>query len=155
MNIFKKKMTLLAYLFLRLRPANNVVRYMCKNSPSRLPFQRKHGRRVSALFQSEEQHLYDIYWSMGRQLNCEKSLLVICKILRRFVNILKSVDKYSLPNREYLMQPIQIKLSQKQKTFAWFFSAFSKSKLNFEHFQKKDDHHSSFISEATACEKCG
>ena len=92
---------------------------------------------------------------MGRILNCKKSLLVICKILRRFVNILKSVDKYSLPNREYLMQPIEIKLSEKQNTFPSFFSAFSKSKLNFENFQKKDDLDSLFISEATICEKCG
>ena len=76
-------------------------------------------------------------------------------MLRPFVNILKSVDKYSLPNRKYLMQPIQIKLSQKQKSFPGFFSAFSKSKLNFEHFRKKDDPHSSFISEVTSCEKCG
>ena len=89
---------------------------------------------------------------MGRQLNCKKSLLVICKILRLFVNTFSAVDKYSLPNREYLTQPIQVQLSQKQKTFPPLFSAFSKSKLNFEHFQKKDDPHSLFISEATACE---
>ena len=155
MNIFKKKMTLIAYLFLRLRPAKNVVRYMCKKSRFRLPFQKEHGKRVSALFKSEGQHLYHIYWSMGTQLNCKKSLLVIWKMLRPFVNILNSVDKYSLPNREYLMQPIQIKLSQKQKTFPRLFSAFSKSKLTFQHFQKKDDPHSLFISDATACEKCG
>ena len=92
---------------------------------------------------------------MGRQLNCKNCLLVICKILRRFLNILSAAEKYSLPNREYLMQPIQIKLSQKQKSFAGFFSAFSKSKLNFEHFQKKDDPHSLFISDSTACEKRG
>ena len=91
---------------------------------------------------------------MGRILNCRKSLLVICKILRLFVNILKSVDKYSLPNRAYLMQPIQIQLSKKQKNFPGFFSAFSKSKLNFEHFKKKDDPHSVFISEVTVSEKC-
>ena len=90
---------------------------------------------------------------MGRQLNCKKSLLVICKILRLFVNILSAADKYSLPNREYLTQQIQIKLSQKQKFFHGLFSAFSKSKLNFEHFQTKDDPQSSFISDATACEK--
>ena len=92
---------------------------------------------------------------MGRQLNCKKSLLVICKILRLFVNTLSAVDKYSLPNREYLTQPIQVQLSQKQKTFPPFFSAFSKSMLKFEHFQKKGDPHSLFISEATACEKRG
>ena len=35
------------------------------------------------------------------------------------------------------MQTIQMHLSQKQKIFADFFSAFFKSALNFEHFQKK------------------
>ena len=35
------------------------------------------------------------------------------------------------------MQTIQMHLSQKQKKFSEFFSAFFKSALNFEHFQKK------------------
>ena len=35
------------------------------------------------------------------------------------------------------MHTIQIHLSQKQKIFAEFFSSFSESALNFEHFQKK------------------
>ena len=92
---------------------------------------------------------------MGTQLSRKNSLLVICKILRLFVNTLSAVDKYSLPNREYLTQTIQIQLSEKQKTFPGFFSSFSKSKLNFEHFQEKDDPHSLFISEAAVCEKRG
>ena len=66
-----------------------------------------------------------------------------------------AVDKCSLPNRDNLMQPIHMQLSQKLKTFTWFFSGFSKSRLNFEYFQKKDHAHSLFISEATACEKRG
>ena len=148
-------MTLIAYLFLILRPAKNVLRYMCKKSSYRLPFQKEHGKRVSTLLKSERQNLYHINWSMGRILNCKQFLLVICKILRLFVIILSAVEKYSLPNREYLTQPIQVQLSQKQKTFPGFYSAFSKSKINFEHFRKKDDPHSSFISKVTACEKCG
>ena len=51
-------------------------------------------------------------------------------------------DKYSLLNRDNLTQTIAIQLSQKQKAFAEFFLSFSKSTLNFEHFQKKDDLHS-------------
>ena len=35
------------------------------------------------------------------------------------------------------MHTIQMHLSQKQKIFSEFFSAFSESALNFEHFQKK------------------
>ena len=65
------------------------------------------------------------------------------------------VDKCSLPNRDNLMQPIHIQLSEKVKTFSRFFNVFSKSRLSFEYFQKKDDAHTSFISEATASEKRG
>ena len=68
---------------------------------------------------------------------------------------MSAVDKYSLPNRQYLTQQIQIKLTQKEKIFPWFFSAFSKSMLNFEHFPEKDDPHSVFISDSTACQKRG
>ena len=129
-------MTLIAYLFLRVRPAKNVVRYMCKKSRFRLPFQKEHGKRVSTLFKSERQHLRHIYCSTGRQFSCKKSLLVICQRLRLFVNTMTALDKCSLPNRDNLMQPIHSQLSQELKTFSGFFSAFPKSRLNFEYFHK-------------------
>ena len=66
-----------------------------------------------------------------------------------------AVDKCSLPNRHNLRQPIHKELSQKLKSFSQFFPAFSKSGLNFKHFEKKDDPHSLFISEATTCENRG
>ena len=64
-------------------------------------------------------------------------MLVLCKILRLFVNTLTADDKYSPLNRDNLTQPIQILLSKKQKILCQFFSAFLKSKFNFEHFAKK------------------
>ena len=124
MNILKKKMTLIAYLFLRLRPAKNVVRYMCKKSRFRLPFQKEHGKRVSTLFKVEWQHLYDIYSASGRQFSWKNLLLVRCKSLRLFVNTMSAVDKCSLPIRDNLMEPIHMKLSQKLKTFCSFFLHF-------------------------------
>ena len=148
-------MTLMANLFLRLRPAKNVVRYMSKKSRFRLPFQKEHGKRGLTLSKFERQNLYHIYWSTRREFRCKKSLLVICKSLRQFVNTMCAVDKCSLRHTDNLMQPIHIQLSQKLKTFSEFFSWFSKSRLNFEHFQKKDEAHSLFICEATACEKRG
>ena len=68
---------------------------------------------------------------------------------------MSAVDKCSLPNRDNLIQPIHMQLSQKLKTSSPFFTVFSKSRLNFEYFQKKHDAHSLFVSEATACEKRG
>ena len=59
-----------------------------------------------------------------------------------FVNTLTADDKYSLLNRDKLTQPILKPLSQKHTAFSKSFLAFSKSTLNFEHFQKKDDPHS-------------
>ena len=64
-------------------------------------------------------------------------------------------DKCALPNRDNLKQPINMQLSQKLKTFFQFLNVFSKSRLSFEYFQKKDDAHSLFISEATAYESRG
>ena len=53
------------------------------------------------------------------------------------------------------MQPIRTPLSRNDKAFSIFFIAFSKSTLNFEHFQKKDDPRSLFISEITDSEERG
>ena len=64
-------------------------------------------------------------------------MLELCKVLGLFVNTLTDDDKYCLHYRENLTQPIQILLSQQQKTFSQFFSGFLKSTLNFVHFQKK------------------
>ena len=50
--------------------------------------------------------------------------------------------KYSLLNRDNLRQPTQMQLFLKGKTFSEFFSTFLTGRLNFEHFQKKDDPHS-------------
>ena len=51
-------------------------------------------------------------------------------------------DKHYLLNRDNLTLPIQIQLSQKQKTFSEFCFAFLKSIFNFRHFPKNDDRHS-------------
>ena len=137
MNVFKKSMTSMSYLFLRPQPVKNQVKYMCRKFCFRLPFQKEHGKRVSTLVKFERQHLYHIYWSTQKQFSCKKSLLVICKSLRLFVNTMSAVDKCSLPNRDNLMQPMNMQLSQKLKTFSQIFNVFSKSMLNFEHFKKK------------------
>ena len=132
MNNCKKRMKLIAYLLLRLRPAKNVVRYMCKKSCFRLPFKKEHGKRVSTLLNFERQNLYHIYWSTETHFSCKKSLLVIWKSLRLFVKTMGAVENGSLPNRDNLIQPMHIQLSQKLKTFSRFFKIFSKSKLSFE-----------------------
>ena len=130
-------MTLIAYLFLRVRPAKNAVRYMCKKSLFRLTVEKEHSKRVSTQFKSDGQHLYHIYWSTGRKFSCKNSLLVICKSLRVFVNTMTAVDKCSLPNRDNLMQPIHMELSQKLKTFSQSFCCIFEIQGKFSTFSKK------------------
>ena len=68
-------------------------------------------------------------------IELKKSLLDTWKFLRPFLNTLTADFKYSLTSRDKWMQTTQMHLSQKPKIFPEFFSAFSKSALNFEHFQ--------------------
>ena len=64
---------------------------------------------------------------------------MIHKILGLFVNTLNVDDKHYMLNRDNLTQPIQIQLSQKQKTLSEFFFAFLKSMLNYKHLPKNVD----------------
>ena len=80
-------------------------------------------------------------------------MLVLCKILRLFVNTLSDDGKYSLLYRDNLTQPIHILFSPKQNTWYDFLAAFLKSTLNFEHFQKRDDPYSRCISQTTFSEE--
>ena len=70
-------------------------------------------------------------------MELQKSLLDTWKFFSRFLNTLTTGDNYSLVSRDNWMQTIQMHLTQKQNIFSEFFSAFFKSALNFEHFEKK------------------
>ena len=72
-----------------------------------------------------------------------------------FVNALTNDDKYSGSNMLNLRQEFQTTLSQKQKTFCWFFIAFLKCAWNLEHFRKKDEYPSLIISEIYDAERRG
>ena len=77
-----------------------------------------------------------------KAMKFEKSFLLIGKISGHFYNTLNAGHKYSLLNRDNLRPPTQVILSLKEKPFSQFFSAFLICRLNFEHFQEKDDPHS-------------
>ena len=130
-------MTLIADVFSKLRTQKNLVRSMPKKSRFKASFKKPHGKCAQTLLKCQGQLLYQINWSLWRQLSYKKSLLVICKISRLFLNTLSADDKYSLFKRYNLTQPILMQVSRKQKTFSEFFAAFLQSPLNFEHFKKK------------------
>ena len=110
---FEKKMTLIAYVFPKLRIAKDMVREMSKKSRFKRPFDKQHGKRSQTLLKSPWQHLYHIYWSLYTILSWKKWLLVICKILGLFVNTLTVDDRYSVLKSVNLTKPIQMQLPQK------------------------------------------
>ena len=75
------------------------------------------------------------------------SLLFPCQILGLLVKTLVADEKYRVLYRDNLMIPIQMQLSQKQKTFPQFFTAVLKSRLNFKYFETKNEPHRCCISE--------
>ena len=70
-------------------------------------------------------------------IELQKSLFETRTVFRLFLNTWTADDKYSLIIIDNWMETIQMRLSQKQKMSSQFFSAFFKSALNFEKFQKK------------------
>ena len=70
-----------------------------------------------------------------------------------FFKTVSAVETCSLPNRDNLMTTIHMQLSQKLKTFCSFIFHFRNLCKISNIFKKKDDAHTLFISQATACEK--
>ena len=102
---------------------------------------------------SASQHLYQIHLSLSRKLIWKNSLLFTCQILGLVVHTLAADGKYRVLNRDILMIPIQMQSSHKQKSFSNLLAEFLKSRLNFEHFQKKKYHAHKFgIFEITVSE---
>ena len=70
------------------------------------------------------------------------SALVLGEILGVFVNTFIVDDKYRVQDCENLPLPIQIQLSEKEKTFSQFFVPFRECISNFQNFAAKDVGHS-------------
>ena len=96
---FQKKLTLIRDVFPKLGTPKNVLRSMSEKSYFRWSFEKQDSKPVQTLLNSKREHLYQIYWSLSRQLTYKMSLLVTGKILKLFVNTLAANEKYSLLNR--------------------------------------------------------
>ena len=137
MKICKKKVTLIADVFLNLRTRKYIVTEMSEKSRFRGPFDKWHDKRAKTLLKYERQHLYHIYWDLWRILELKKSLWLICKVLGLLVNPLIADDKDSLLNRGNLLQDFQMDLSQERKIFSELSFHFLDLESIFNIFKKK------------------
>ena len=106
---FEKKGDPHGFIISEIMASENVVRQMSKKSGFRGTFDKQDGKRIKALLKSAP-----------GQLSWKKSRLLICKILALLVNTLAADWKYPVLNRDNLMIPIQMQLSQKRKIFSEF-----------------------------------
>ena len=67
------------------------------------------------------------------------------------VNSFSADEEYPILNRDKLTIPIQLQLSEKEKTFSQFLAAFLKSRLIFQDLKKKINAPSFYIIECTDC----
>ena len=88
---------------------------------------KQYGKRAQTLLKSASQNLYHIHWSLASKLCSNKSLLLTCQILGLLVNTLATDEKYPVLNRDHLTIPIQMQLSQKEKSFSESFASFLRS----------------------------
>ena len=120
---------------------------MSRKSRFRTPFDKQHFKHAQTLVRSASHRPYHFHWPLASKLCSKKSLLFTWQTLELLVNTLAGDEKYPVLNRVNLRIPIKIQLSEKQKNCSEFFAAFRKSRLNFEHFESKDDSHSFCISD--------
>ena len=102
----KKRMTLIAKVFLKLGSPKNMVTSMSKKSRFKGSFAKQHGKGAQSSLKFAWQHLCHIYWSLWMQVTCKKYLLVTCKISRLFPNTLSADGEFSLFKRDNLTLPI-------------------------------------------------
>ena len=101
---------------------------MSKKSRFRGSFDKQHGKRAQELLKSASKRIYQISGRHVNEIEFEKISLLTCQILGLLVNTLAADEKYPVLNRDNLTIPIQMQLSQKQKTFSEFFDGFLKSR---------------------------
>ena len=69
---------------------------MPKNPRVRTRIDSQHVKWSETLLKSSWQYFYRIIDNFEKKINLKSSVLVVCEILRLFVNILTSDEKYSL-----------------------------------------------------------
>ena len=128
---------------------------MSERSCFRTPFANERVNGFQTLLKSARHYYYPLFSTIRGKLSWKKSPSVLYEILRLFVNALTADDNYSGSNMQNLQEQFQTQLSQKQKTFSWFFIAFLKCAWNLEHIQKKGEYPRLLISEIIDTERCG
>ena len=137
LNIFKKKKIVIANVFPKLTTVEESVMPLTFQRCLKTSFDSQHVKRFQTLLKSSWEHFYQISSSLWGEIIWKTSPWFKFGIIGLFANTWTAHYKYPVPDCGNLLFPIQIQLSEKQKSFSLFFIPFMESPSNFEHFQKK------------------
>ena len=152
LNISKKWMIVIANVFPKLKNVKSFFRPLSKKRRFRTRFDTQHLKVFQILARSPWEGFDHVFSSFSWKLIWGNSPIVLGKILRMFLNAWIAADKDPVQECENLRFPIEMELSEKPKDFSEFIVPFPESSSNFKCFEKKDDCHSSCISEIRDCE---
>ena len=121
---FKKKLTLIANVFPKLRTRKEALRWVSKKCRFTVLFNKQPHKGAQTHFKSSLWHLYHNCWALITILSLKKSLLAIWKILWVYFNTFTAYEKYYPRYRENCTSQIHMISSKKRKTFPEFFMHF-------------------------------
>ena len=135
-TFWKKKMSLMAQIFLKLMTPKEVFTYMHKTCSFWKLFGSERFNDYVKLLKSGEKYFYPTFSSVWVNFRYKKPFLVRTEILRLLVNTLTAGYEYSHTNTVNLLLRVQMQLSEKLQTFSGIYISFFQSALNVEHFGK-------------------
>ena len=147
LNILKKKKIPIANVFPKLAIVQCLVTPLTIQRRLKTLFDSQHVKRFQTLVKPSWEHFYQIFSSLWGEIIWKTSPWFKFGIIGLFANTWTAHYKYPVPDCGNLLFPIQIQLSEKQKSFSLLFIPLMESPPNFEHFEKKEDPHSKCISE--------
>ena len=146
-------MSVLAWLFPKLLFPKEVATETSRRSFFRTPFGNQRVNGFQTPLEVARHHFYPFSPWVFCKLSWKKNALLWSWILRLFAHTLTADDKYSFLNMLNFLQQLQTLLSEKRKTYSWFFIEILKCALNLKHFEKKDESPSLIIAEIFVSER--
>ena len=133
----------IANVFSKLQTVENFDRSPCKNPRFGTRCDIQHVEVSQNLAKSPWELFYHFFYHSDRSWFGKCLPDYSLKSLGVFLNTLTADGKYPVEDWENLQLPMQIKLSEKRKTFSnFFFFSFLESTSNLKYLEIKDDAHS-------------
>ena len=137
LNILKEKMIVVTNIFPKRETVKILVRKLSQEHRFRTGFGHQHVKACQLLAKSPWERFDHFHLKFSAKLFWNMSPLVLGEILGIFVNTLTADGKSPVPGCENLQLPIQMQLSEKQKTFSEFFFHFLNLHQILNIFKKK------------------